>query len=166
MICNWVKGRFIKEIRALQYFLFISDPWTRNNCCILYFLFPVSCVSVFNFFFCSTTTGVFTCLFFISLHRTTSLWMGGLLGCIDQKWILIYFCQFLFYYFILFYFIYFIPYKLYALSTLTVMLKIFVVPGRIDTAQILYPKNFNCNACESLVILFTSNNIRIYVPLV
>lgn len=62
MVCNRVKGRFIKETRTWQYFQFISDPWARNNHCIIYFLFPVPYVSVFHFFFCSTTTNVFLCL--------------------------------------------------------------------------------------------------------
>lgn len=63
----------------------------------------------------------------ISLHRTSLLWMGGLLGCIEQQMNLNIFLPGL----ILFYFycilLYFIPYKFYALSALTVTLKIFVV---------------------------------------
>lgn len=82
--------------------------------------------------------------------------MGGLLECIEQQMNLNIFLPglfILFYFISLFYFIlfYFVPHKFYALSALTVALKIFVVREGlvVGTAQTLYPKNFNCSACES-----------------
>lgn len=63
-----------------------------------------------------------------------------------------------------------IPYKFYALSAVTVTLKIFVKlfgeGSIVSTAQIVYPKNFNWNTCDSFILLFTSNTIRIYLQIV